>query len=88
MRRSYPQREEKEKLKKTVQETIGKNQTIKLIASAQNKGSKCFWRAVKALSGDSEKPNKTEQSIEISYKQLSGTADIKKCEILKTYRKQ
>ena len=55
-----------------------------MIASAQNKGSKSFWRAVKALCGDSEKPNKTEQSIEISYKQLSATTDIEKCEILKT----
>ena len=40
----------------------------KLIASAQNKGSKSFWRAVKALCGDSKKPNETAQSVEVSYK--------------------
>ena len=30
------------------------------------------------------KPNETEQSVEISYKQLRATTDIEKCEILKT----
>ena len=39
----------------------------KLITSAQNKWSKSFWRAVKALCGDSNTPNETEQSVEVSY---------------------
>ena len=56
----------------------------KLIASAQNKGSKSFWRAVKALCGDSEKPNETEQCVEVSYKQIRAKTDIEKCKIFKT----
>ena len=56
----------------------------KLIASAQNKGSKSFWRAVKALCGDSKNPNETEQDVEVSYKQLRAKTDIEKCEIFKT----
>ena len=56
----------------------------KLIASAQNKGSKSFWRAIKALYGDSKKPSETEQSVEVSYKQLLAKTDIEKCEIFKT----
>ena len=55
-----------------------------MIASAQNKGSKSFWRAVKALFGDSKKPNETEQSVEVSYKQLRANTDIEKSEIFKT----
>ena len=55
-----------------------------MIASAQNKGSKSFWRAVKSLCGDLKKPNETEQSVEVSYKQLKAKTDIEKCEIFKT----
>ena len=55
----------------------------KLIASAQNKWSKSFWRAVKALCGDSKKPNETEQSVKVSYKQLREKTDIEKCKIFK-----
>ena len=40
----------------------------KLIASAQNKGSKSFWREVNALCGDSKKSSETKQSVEVSYK--------------------
>ena len=54
----------------------GKTKQSKLIAGAQNKGSKSFWRAVKALCGDSKKPNETEQSVEVSYKQLRAKTDI------------
>ena len=61
-----------------------KRKQSKLIASAQNKGSKSFWRAVKALCADSKKPSETEQSVEVSYKQLRGKTDIEKCEIFKT----
>ena len=56
----------------------------KLIASAQNKGSKSFWRAVKALCGDSTKTNETQQRVEVSYKQLRAKTDIEKCKIFKT----
>ena len=31
-----------------------------------------------------EKPNETEQSVEVSYKQLRAKTDIEKCEIFKT----
>ena len=55
-----------------------------LIASAQKWGEQIFWRAVKALCGDSKKPNETEQSVEVSYKQLRAKTDIEKCEIFKT----
>ena len=55
-----------------------------MIASAQNKRSKSFWRAVKALCGASKKPNETEQSVEVSYKQIRAKTDIEKCEIFKT----
>ena len=67
-----------------VHETIGKIKQSKLIASANNKGSNSFWRAFKALCGDSKKPNETEQSVEVSYKQLRAKTDIEKCEIFKT----
>ena len=48
----------------------------KLIASAQNKGNVSFWRASKARGGDTKKPNETEKSVEVSYKQLRATTDI------------
>ena len=38
----------------------------------------------KALCGDSEKPNETEQSVEVSYKQLRAKTEIEKSEMFKT----
>ena len=61
-----------------------KNKQSKLIASAQTKRSKSFWRVVKTLCGDLKKPNETEQCVEVSYKQLRATTDIEKSEIFKT----
>ena len=55
-----------------------------MIGSAQNRGSKSFWRAFKALCSDSKKPNETEQCVEVSYKQIRANTDIEKCEIFKT----
>ena len=55
-----------------------------MIASAQNKESKSFWRAVKALCGNSKKPNETEQSVEVSYKEHRAKSDIDKCKIYKS----
>ena len=56
----------------------------KLIAIANNKGSSSFWRAVEALCGDSKKRNETEQSVEVSYKQLRAKTYIANCKIFKT----
>ena len=56
----------------------------KMIASANKKGSKSFWKAIKILCGDSEKQKEKEQSVEISYKQIRAKTDTKKCEIFKT----
>ena len=55
-----------------------------MIASAQNKGSKNFLRAVKALFCDLKKPNEFEQIVEVLYKQLRAKTDIENCEIFKT----
>ena len=70
--------------RKEVHEEIGKNKQSKLIARAQNKGSKIFWKAFKALCGDSKITIETEQSVEVSYRQLRATTDIGNCEIFKT----
>ena len=75
---NFLQREIKRSLKRSE-----KIKQSKLIAGAQNKGSKSFWRAVKALCGDSRKPNETEQIAEVSYKQLRAKTDIQKCETFK-----
>ena len=48
----------------------------KLTASAQNTGNKSSWRAIKALYGDSIKPNETEPSVEVSYNQLRAQTDM------------
>ena len=53
----------------------------KLIASAQNKGSKSLWRAVEALCGDSKNQMKLNK---VSYKQLRAKTDFEKCEIFKS----
>ena len=76
---NFLQREIKRSMKR-----LEKIKQSKLIVSAQNKGSKSFWRAVKALCGDSKKPNETEQSVQVSYKQLRAKTDIEKCKIFKT----
>ena len=76
---NFLQREIKRSLKRSE-----KIKQSKLVASAQNKGSKSFWRAGKALCGDSKKPSETEQSVEVSYKQLRAKTDIEKCQVFKT----
>ena len=80
-------KKEKKLLQREIKRSMKRSEKIKqseLIANAQIKGSKNFWRAVKALCGDSTRPNETEQSAEVSYKQLRATTDIEKIEVYKT----
>ena len=61
---NFLQKEKKRSMKRSE-----KIEQSKLIARAQNQGSKSFCRAVETLYGDSKKPNEIEQSVEVSYKQ-------------------
>ena len=67
-------------LQREIKRSMKRSEKIKQ-SSAQNKGSKSFWRAVKALCGDSKKANETEKIVEVSYKQFRAKRDIEKCEI-------
>ena len=70
---NFLQREIKRSMKRSE-----KIKQSKLIARAQNKGSKSFWRAVKALCGDSKKPDETEKSLKSLINKSEPKTDIEK----------
>ena len=76
---NFLQREIKRSMKRSE-----KIKQSKLIASAQNKGSKSFWRAVKAFCINSKKPMKLNKVLKSHINKSEQKKDIEKSEILKT----